>query len=373
MKIYLDAGHRNNQNDYGASGNGYKESELVLLLCQELKVELEKYGIQIAMSRESENEYLSLQERTNKANALGVDLYLCMHLNAFNGTATGVEVLYKNDSTLSNQICDAICNVTGLVNRRAKQRTDLHVLNATNMHAVLLEVGFIDNASDVKIVLAKIDEIVVSIAEIVANYLGVSGGETSILSSSTASVAQCKAWAKTKGATQTFIDNADIYYKLCNQVGVNPVMAYAQYAKESGYGKHAGVVDASYCNPCGLKVAEDGAFDDPNAHQKFNNWTQGITAHVDHLALYAGADGYPKQKAETPDPKHHTYMWGWRKTVESLEGTWAMSSGYADSILRMMNEIENTKVEETEVKGYKMEKIKINLNGVRKEVSHQHS
>ena len=36
MKICIDAGHRNNVNDFGASGNGHKESALALQICKQL-------------------------------------------------------------------------------------------------------------------------------------------------------------------------------------------------------------------------------------------------------------------------------------------------------------------------------------------------
>ena len=44
------------------------------------------------------------------------------------------------------------------------------------------------------------------------------------------------------------------------------------------------------------------------AHKRFDSWEDGISAHVDHLALYAGAAGYPKEG--TLDPRHFESLFG---------------------------------------------------------------
>ncbi|OON96020.1 MAG: hypothetical protein ATN36_06655 [Epulopiscium sp. Nele67-Bin005] len=362
MKIYIDAGHRNNQNDFGAVGNGYKESALALTVSDELKTKLENLGITCYMSRNSEAEYLSLQERTNKANSLGVDLYLCVHINAATATtANGFECLYKHNATLSNLICDNVCNSTGQRNRGAKQRTDLHVLNSSKMEAVLLEMCFISNVDDLQYVLddalrnkatdAVVNAIVTHFKYEVAptsnNIIPINKEETrtQIVAKTTSTIAKMKTWAKTKGATQTFIDNADTYFVVCNVLGINATIAYAQYGYESGFGKHTGVVDESFCNPCGLKTNIGGDCKDPNAHQRFLNWKEGIMAHVDHIALYAGLPNYPKET--TFDPRHFQYLYGLGATIEDLSNSWCPSNpDYANKLLSFVAEIENTLVED---------------------------
>ena len=88
---------------------------------------------------------------------------------------------------------------------------------------------------------------------------------------------------------------AKIYKKYAeSRGGINWVLAYVQAAKETGYGKFGGVLDESYHNPCGLKNPSGGDDYDADAHKKFDNWEQGVLAHLDHLALYAAADGFPK-------------------------------------------------------------------------------
>ena len=80
-----------------------------------------------------------------------------------------------------------------------------------------------------------------------------------IISDSEVTVKQAKKWAKSKGATETFIGLADLYFKYSSDCGdVNPAIAYVQAAKETGYGKFGGVIDESYHNPCGLKTSSGG-------------------------------------------------------------------------------------------------------------------
>ena len=173
-------------------------------------------------------------------------------------------------------------------------------------------------------------------------------GNVNILSSDSTTVAQAEAWARAKGATEEFIGLASLYQKYAgSRGGVNWALAYVQAAKETGYGRFGGVLDASYKNPCGLKESSGGGDYDPNAHKRFDTWDQGIIAHLDHLALYAGASGYPKtnyisswkgsniDNSSTYDPRHFTYLKGTATTAIDLGGKWAPSSTYGLELLRL--------------------------------------
>ena len=179
-------------------------------------------------------------------------------------------------------------------------------------------------------------------------------GNVDIISDVDVSVESVEAWARSKNATETFVSLAKIY-KQYGQArgGVNWVLAYVQAAKETGYGRFGGVLDESYHNPCGLKIPSGGDDYDPNAHKRFDNWEQGVIAHLDHLALYAGANGYPKTvyveswkdeglaSNETYDPRHI----GWFGTTSGILGKatnaidlgakWAPSSSYGVELFRL--------------------------------------
>ena len=159
-----------------------------------------------------------------------------------------------------------------------------------------------------------------------------------IISNTQVTESQAKSWAKSKGATDTFISLADLYWKYSSKCGgVNPGIAYVQAAKETGYGKFGGVINESYHNPCGMKTSSGGGDYDPDAHQKFNTWDEGIQAHLDHLALYAGASGYPK--SNTYDPRHFSTIKGKATTVNSLGTKWAPSNTYGEEINKLYRDL----------------------------------
>ncbi|WP_195245509.1 Ig-like domain-containing protein, partial [Clostridium celatum] len=184
-------------------------------------------------------------------------------------------------------------------------------------------------------------------------------GDINIISTTNISVERAQEWARGNGATQTFISLAPLYEKYAkSRGGINWAIAYVQAAKETGYGRFGDVLDESYHNPCGLKNPTGGDDYDPDAHKKFDNWDQGVIAHLDHLALYAGAQGYPKTNYvdkwkdaelmfnETYDPRHlgwySTSLYGISKTINSLGGNWAPSLTYGIELFRMYCGLTNT-------------------------------
>lgn len=175
------------------------------------------------------------------------------------------------------------------------------------------------------------------------NFTVVRGNDdVNIISDTEVTASQAKAWAESKGATDTFIALADLYWKYSSSCGnVNPAVAYAQAALETGYGRFGDNLDATWKNPCGLKISAGGGDYDANAHNRFGSWSQGVQAHLDHLALYAGADGYPKK--DTYDTRHFANLLGKCKTVVSLGGNWAPSKSYGSNVFKLYNEILKTK------------------------------
>lgn len=157
---------------------------------------------------------------------------------------------------------------------------------------------------------------------------------TPILGQPTVTAERAAAWAARNGATEKFRELAGIYWQqAAAHGGVNPAVAYAQAAHETGMGRFGGVLDASYRNPCGMKKGRGGGDDDPGAHVRFLTWRRGVAAHLDHLALYAGADGYPRRR--TPDPRHFRSLHGTARTVEALGGRWAPSPTYGATVAKL--------------------------------------
>jgi len=154
---------------------------------------------------------------------------------------------------------------------------------------------------------------------------------TPILDDTVANQTQAKRWARANSAPRFYRQLVPTYWRTAKARGVRPDLAYAQSAKETGYGRFGGVVTRRFKNPCGMKTTEGGANGDPKAHQRFSNWRQGIRACVDHLALYAGARGYPR--ANSPDPRHFPSILGTAKTAQRLGGRWAPARSYGRSIV----------------------------------------
>lgn len=83
-----------------------------------------------------------------KCNAHKVDLDISLHLNAYNGSASGVEVCYYDAKALADKVSAQLSKDIGWKDRGGKERKDLYVLANTKATAILIEMGFIDNAGD---------------------------------------------------------------------------------------------------------------------------------------------------------------------------------------------------------------------------------
>jgi hypothetical protein len=168
-------------------------------------------------------------------------------------------------------------------------------------------------------------------------FVPAAAGRTPIVGGPGASAEQAAAWARGNGATRTFVRLARIYWEEAPRRGIRPEVAYAQAAKETNFGRFTGVLDPSFRNVAGLKRRAGGGNYDPRAHKRFSSWRSGVSAQLDHLALYAGVQGYPK--ARTSDPRHFPFLRGRAPTVERLGGAWAPSPTYGREVVRFVREI----------------------------------
>jgi hypothetical protein len=164
--------------------------------------------------------------------------------------------------------------------------------------------------------------------------------EQPVLSPPTATVEQAERWARRNRADEDFVELAALYWRIGTETGVNPVVAYAQAAIETDFMRFGGVIDASYHNPCGLKTHAGGDDDDPDVHQRFTDWEEGVRAQFEHLALYAGQTGYPL--AEPTDPRHFPYLLGEAKTVGQIGERWASAAHYGETLAELIDRIEVT-------------------------------
>ncbi|AKR09818.1 N-acetylmuramoyl-L-alanine amidase [Bacillus cereus] len=151
----------------------------------------------------------NLNNIIRKSNSNAVDLVISFHLNASNGNGQGVEVLYYDQKDLAAKISAQLAKDIGWRDRGAKQRTDLAVLNGTKAPAILIELGFIDNESD----MAKwnVDKIANSIVFALTGQTG--GGAVDLLKVKTGGVAFSNLQALAQAMVDAGIDGQIIVQK----------------------------------------------------------------------------------------------------------------------------------------------------------------
>ena len=103
-------------------------------------------------------------------NSLTRDLDISIHFNAYEPTASpmGTEVLYVTQQQLAADLAMAIAAEGSLINRGAKERSDLFFLNQTSAPAVLIEVCFVDSEADALAYEKGFADICTGIAAVVA-------------------------------------------------------------------------------------------------------------------------------------------------------------------------------------------------------------
>lgn len=151
--IYLDAGHGGK--DGGASSNDIKEKDIVLKLVKKMQSLLKNYeGVQVATTRETDI-FLTLDERTQKANKLNADVLLSIHCNSATSiSAKGFEsYIYPNSGSstvaMQNTIHAEIIRAIGSgIDDRGKKTANFHMLRESKMKAILTENLFVSNSGD---------------------------------------------------------------------------------------------------------------------------------------------------------------------------------------------------------------------------------
>ncbi|MBE3577173.1 MAG: glucosaminidase domain-containing protein [Limnochordales bacterium] len=156
-------------------------------------------------------------------------------------------------------------------------------------------------------------------------------GKEPIAGAAVITLAEAQAWARRRGARQIFIDVAAYYWQLAPRYGIRPEVAYAQSAKETGFGAFTGAVSPDFHNWCGLKTRYANG-DDPDDHARFPDDETGVRAHFQHLAAYAGLPLPPGESIV--DPRYELVSKGSARYVEDLGGRWAPNPDYGRSIVR---------------------------------------
>lgn len=175
MKVFLNAGHAPNGNpDPGACGYGLRECDVAKNVSDFVAGYLTAAGVEVVGNLQSD----SLREVASASNRADAEVFISVHCNACNGNANGTEVWHYYGSSegkklaqcIQNQIVDAL----GTVDRGTKGAkpgvNGLYVLSNTDAVAVLVELAFIDHASDAELLRSQQDEFARAIARGVTDY-----------------------------------------------------------------------------------------------------------------------------------------------------------------------------------------------------------
>ena len=157
LTIVVDAGH--GDHDPGAHRDKLLEKDINLDVALYLEKKLKAAGANIVMTRRDDT-FLELRERSNIANNLNADAFISVHTNAASEAAHGIETYWydKYSSAESKALAESIqkrlIEVTEASNRGVKNQS-FSVIRESKMASVLVEVGFLTNDEEYKLLLTQ--------------------------------------------------------------------------------------------------------------------------------------------------------------------------------------------------------------------------
>ena len=168
LKVYVDAGHGQNDSgggyyDPGACANGYQEATLTAELANKVADSLRNtYGVETYVN--DDGGWYKL--RAAEAQALGCDLILSIHFNAGGGSGS-MSIVHSYNAepfsfTFQNMVHPRLIEGTSLRDL-GKQQMELAILGG-GVPAVMCEVAFIDNWSDMSTYQSRKDTVAQKIA-----------------------------------------------------------------------------------------------------------------------------------------------------------------------------------------------------------------
>jgi N-acetylmuramoyl-L-alanine amidase len=153
IKVCVDPGHGGSE--MGSVGcSGVHESEINLAMAMRLKELLENEGATVIMTRTSDSQEQSLDERVRIATEAGVDFLISVHNNALPDGAEpwkdhGTTSFWYHPQSLQLARClkDSVVHTLGWPDLGARYQ-NLALCRPTAMPAVLVEVGFMINPDE---------------------------------------------------------------------------------------------------------------------------------------------------------------------------------------------------------------------------------
>ena len=150
--LVLDAGHGGYDN--GAVGtNGLPEKDMALKVTNKLTQLAGDYNIKVVQTRKDDN-YITLEDRARMANDVKGDVFVSIHINSKETPGYGVILGKRNTMHDDSKLLAAnIISQLNAMNIKPKvEDKSLWVLNNSNMPAILIECGDIDNSKDMAMI-----------------------------------------------------------------------------------------------------------------------------------------------------------------------------------------------------------------------------
>lgn len=164
IRVYIDQGHNpTGYHNTGAVGNGLVEQDVNFEVGRELARLLNDDPRFVArMSRPTEttvlgtNNSTSLQARVNAANNWPANYFVSIHCNSnTNPNIRGSEVYVYQENTqsywLAQHILNGLTETAGTRDNGVRVNPSLYVLRRTSMPAVLVELAYLSNAEDARL------------------------------------------------------------------------------------------------------------------------------------------------------------------------------------------------------------------------------
>lgn len=152
ITVVIDAGHGGN--DDGMKIEGFTEKEIVASIAQKIKQNNSDKNIILHFTRTDDN-FVSLQDRTNFINEVKPDLVLSLHVNGNkNEQASGVELyvspkngMHEKSKTIAEDLNARLVSINNFKSRGVKE-ANFTLLRDSKYPSITVELGFLSNAND---------------------------------------------------------------------------------------------------------------------------------------------------------------------------------------------------------------------------------
>ena len=159
--IVIDAGHGGI--DDGASNGMLLEKDLVEKIGQKVQALNKNSDLEIVLLRTGDQD-ISLTERAAKINEMKPDLVVSLHTNyTTNKNINGIETVVSDKNNFLEKSTFHAENMLenfkgGDFEIRGVKNHDLHMLRNSNCPAILIELGFLSNEKDAKILESEVGQ-----------------------------------------------------------------------------------------------------------------------------------------------------------------------------------------------------------------------